>query len=344
MPSSLHAVDRRPPAIFLMGPTASGKTALACALREQFPLELISVDSALVYRGLDIGAAKPDEATRARHPHRLIDIRDPAQPYSAAQFREDALQAMRETGSGGRVPLLTGGTGLYFRALHEGLSELPQADPQLRARIAAEADRLGWPALHARLAARDPKAAARIRANDAQRIQRALEVIELSGRPLSELQRGTGDQGPGTGTRFPFRVLKLALIPRRRDALRQRIAQRFDAMLAAGFLDEVRRLRARGDLHPDLPALRAVGYRQAWRHLEGGIGHDEFRRQAIFATNQLAKRQLTWLRGEHDARALDPDGPHCAERADGALRLFLSGRTTRSGRSAMLDLPAEAGS
>ncbi len=322
MPDSLHAIDTRPPAIFLMGPTASGKTALACALADRFPLDLISVDSALVYRGLNIGAAKPDKATLAHHPHRLIDIRDPCEPYSAARFREDALQAMREISDAKRVPLLVGGTGLYFRALHRGLSDLPEADPELRGRISQDAQRLGWPALHARLAALDPAVAARIRSNDAQRIQRALEVIELTDRPLSELQRGAC-------VRFPYRVLKLALLPQDRNRLRERIARRFDAMLAVGFLDEVRALRARGDLHPDLPALRAVGYRQAWSHLEGETDAHEFRQRAIFATNQLAKRQLTWLRGEHGARTLDPDDPHCAERAAVALRLFLGGRTPR---------------
>ncbi len=311
-----QSIDRRAPAIFLMGPTASGKTALACALAEEFPLELISVDSALVYRGLDIGAAKPDAATLRRHPHALIDIRDPARPYSAAQFREDALAAMQAIMARGRVPLLVGGTGLYFRALHRGLSELPRADPDARTRIAESAGKLGWPALHARLAGLDPVAASRIRANDAQRIQRALEVIELSGRPMSDLLGGTR-------ARFPYHVLKLALIPARRNLLRERIAQRFDAMLAAGFLDEVKRLRARGDLHSDLPALRAVGYRQAWQYLDGEFDENEFRQRAIFASNQLAKRQLTWLRGEHDARALDPDSPRCAALAEDALRLFL---------------------
>jgi tRNA dimethylallyltransferase len=334
MPDSLHVPDSRPPAIFLMGPTASGKTALACALREEFPLELISVDSALVYRGLAIGAAKPDAATLARHPHRLIDIRDPAEPYSAAQFREDALQAMDEISANDRVPLLVGGTGLYFRALHRGLSDLPQADPDLRARLAREAQHLGWPALHARLTAHDPAAAARIRSNDAQRIQRALEVIELTDRPLSQLQRGVR-------TRFSYRVLKLALIPRDRKRMREHIARRFDAMLAAGFLDEVRALRTRGDLHPDLPALRAVGYRHAWQHLEGETDAQEFRARAIFATSQLAKRQLTWLRGEYDARALDPGDPRCGPRAAAALELFLG--ALADGRNAMLDARSAAG-
>jgi len=314
------AADARSPVIFLLGPTASGKTALACALADAFALDLISVDSALVYRGLDIGAAKPDAATLARHPHALLDIRDPAQPYSAAMFREDALAEMTRITAAQRVPLLVGGTGLYFRALQKGLSELPEADHSVRARIAAEAQQHGWPVLHARLAERDPQAAARIRANDAQRIQRALEVIELSGRPLSEQQRGTH-------ARFPYRVLKLALVPSDRNLLRERIAHRFDAMLAAGFLDEVRRLRARGDLHPELPALRAVGYRQAWQHLDGETGAREFRERAIFATNQLAKRQLTWLRGEVDARALDPDRHDPFDLAARAIELFLGAST-----------------
>ena len=294
------STDLRPLAIFLMGPTASGKTALACELSERFPLELISVDSALVYRGLDIGTAKPDAATLARYPHALIDIRDPAEPYSAADFRDDALVAMRAADARGRVPLLVGGTGLYFRALQQGLSALPEAQPELRARIFAEAGELGWPALHARLRELDPLAAGRIGANDAQRLQRALEVIELTGRPLSEQQQGAVGH-------FPWRVLKLALLPAERAPLHARIAQRFDAMIAAGLLDEVRALRARGDLHADLPAIRAVGYRQAWEHLDGSTDLPTFRDRGVFATRQLAKRQITWLRGEPDARMFDPD-------------------------------------
>lgn len=300
-----------------MGPTASGKTALACALRERFALELVSVDSALVYRGMDIGTAKPDVATLARHPHALIDLRDPAQPYSAADFRADAWSAMERITAQGRVPVLVGGTGLYFRALQQGLSALPQAAPAIRARLAQEAAEQGWPALHARLQRLDPAAASRIGCNDAQRLQRALEVIELTGRPLSEQQRG------GSGERFPWRVLKLALLPADRALLHQRIAQRFDAMLATGFLDEVRALRARGDLDADLPALRAVGYRQAWSYLDGGIDAATFRDQGIFATRQLAKRQLTWLRSELDARGLDPDSPRLLARAVDALQGFL---------------------
>ncbi|URL57192.1 tRNA (adenosine(37)-N6)-dimethylallyltransferase MiaA [Luteibacter flocculans] len=293
--------DVRPLAIFLMGPTASGKTALACALADRFPVELISVDSALVYRGLDIGSAKPDAVTLARYPHALIDIRDPAQPYSAADFREDALVAMEAIRERGNVPLLVGGTGLYFRALQRGLSDLPEADPALRQTLAAEAASIGWTAMHARMAALDPVAGARIRPGDAQRIQRALEVMTLTGRPLTELQQ------VGTVQRFPWRVLKLALLPDDRSLLHERIARRFDEMLAAGFLDEVRQLKRRADLHADLPAIRAVGYRQAWEYLEGEGDATTFRNRAIYATRQLAKRQVTWLRSEYDARTFDPD-------------------------------------
>lgn len=314
-------IDQRPLAVFVMGPTASGKTALACALSERFPVELISVDSALVYRGMDIGTAKPDAAMLARYPHRLIDIRDPAEPYSAADFRGDAIVAMQDITSRGRVPLLVGGTGLYFRALQQGLSQLPEADAVIRERLTAEAATVGWPALHERLRQRDAAAAARIGPNDAQRIQRALEVIELTGRPLSEQQQG------GAGKRFPWRVLKLALLPADRTPLHARIAQRFDTMLVDGLLDEVRALRARGDLHADLPAIRAVGYRQAWEHLDGQTDIAAFRDRGIFATRQLAKRQITWLRSELDARVMDPDKPGLQARAEDALQLFLAGRS-----------------
>jgi tRNA dimethylallyltransferase len=316
-------IDQRPLAIFLMGPTASGKTALACELSERFPLDLVSVDSALVYRGMDIGTAKPDAATLARYPHALVDIRDPAQPYSAADFSDDALVAMQSISARGRVPLLVGGTGLYFRALQQGLSALPQADASIRQRLGAEAQQLGWPALHARLAQLDPVAAARIGSNDAQRLQRALEVIELSGRPLSELQQ-RGHEVP-----FPWRVLKLALMPRQRSVLHERIARRFDIMLADGFLDEVRALRERGDLHADLPAIRAVGYRQAWQYLEGSIDAAAFRDQAIFATRQLAKRQITWLRSDLAARLFDPDDSGVMPRVAAAVRLLLDGPAGR---------------
>jgi len=301
-----------------MGPTASGKTALACMLADRFPVGLVSVDSALVYRGLDIGAAKPDAASQRRYPHRLIDIREPSQAYSAAEFRNDARAAMDALAEAGRVPLLVGGTMLYFHALQRGLSDLPEADPAVRARLAAEAERVGWPALHARLAERDPAAAARIRATDPQRIQRALEVIELSGRPLSAQQGGLRE-------RLPWRVLKLALVPER-PVLHARIAERFDAMLKAGFLDEVRHLRARGDLTADSTAMRAVGYRQAWEYLDGLSDAPTMRERAIFATRQLAKRQITWLRSELDARWLDPERADVRERVVQALTGFLGTR------------------
>jgi tRNA dimethylallyltransferase len=310
-------VDRRPLAIFLMGPTASGKTALACALSERFPLGLISVDSALVYRGLDIGAAKPDAATLARYPHALIDIRDPAEPYSAADFSADAQHAMQRIGEAGRIPLLVGGTGLYFRALQRGLSSLPEADATLRAQLAQEAAAIGWDGMHRRLAELDPPAAARIKPGDAQRIQRALEVIALTGQPLSAQQQG------GRGQPFPWRVLKLALIPDDRAPLHARIAQRFDDMLQHGLLEEVRALRGRGDLKADLPAIRAVGYRQAWEHLDGCYDAAELRNRGIYATRQLAKRQITWLRSELDARVLDPERTSPLDRAADAVRLFL---------------------
>jgi len=322
MPSTVHAIDRRPPAIFLMGPTATGKTALACALSDRFPVELVSVDSALVYRGLDIGAAKPDAETLRRHPHALIDIRDPSEPYSAAQFRDDALDAMQSITARGHVSLLVGGTGLYFRALEHGLSEMPSADAEVRERLRAEAEREGWPALHARLARYDPEAAARIRPNDAQRIQRALEVIELTGETLTALHAGAR-----ITQQLPYRVLKLALVPADRGVLRERIAARFDAMLDSGFLDEVKRLRVRGDLHADLPALRTVGYRQAWEYLDGQCPVEAFRQRAIDATRQLAKRQTTWLRTELDARVFDPRGSGCGESAASAVALFLGMKT-----------------
>ena len=300
-----------------MGPTASGKTALACRLAERFNVELVSVDSALVYRGLDIGAAKPGAATLVRHPHRLIDIRDPTQPYSAADFRNDAVEAMRDIAGAGRVPLLVGGTGLYFQALATGLSPLPDADAAVRARLADEAARDGWPALHARLAARDPDAATRIGSNDAQRIQRALEIVELTGRAPTELFGNGGVERP------PFRILKLALLPTTRVLLHERIAQRFDAMLAEGFIEEAHRLRAIDGWHADLPAMRAVGYRQAWRYLAGECDLAEFRDRAIFATRQLAKRQITWLRSQVDAFAFDPDSNVLDVRVARAIAAFL---------------------
>lgn len=305
--------DTRPLAIALMGPTASGKTALALEWAQRFGGEIVSVDSALVYRGLDIGAAKPSEEERASVPHHLIDVREPWQPYSAADFANDARVEVDDIVARGRLPVLAGGTGLYFRALLQGLSPMPEADPAMRAQLAAEADDRGWPAMHAELAAVDPAAAARIHVNDPQRIQRALEVYRLSGRSISDWQRMT----VGVAQRFPCRVLKVAVAPHDRAVLHARIERRFDAMLAAGFLDEVHALRALPQLrtHPaplDLPALRTVGYRQAWEHLDGmplnGMpSAGGFRDRAIFATRQLAKRQLTWLRSDPGLQWFDPE-------------------------------------
>jgi len=287
-----------PPAVFLMGPTASGKTALAVSLVERFPLEIISVDSALVYRGMDIGTAKPDAATLARAPHHLLDIRDPTETYSAAAFCDDARRLMADIVARGRVPLLVGGTMLYFRALLQGLDDLPRADAALRKKLEAEAAARGWPALHAELEAVDPVTAARLAPNDSQRIGRALEIFRLTGKPMSALLDRAQSE-------LPYHVLQLALIPSDRAVLHQRIAARFDAMLADGLIDEVQSLRQSYALTANLPAMRAVGYRQAWAYLDGEIDLGELREQGIAATRQLAKRQLTWLRSWPDAVALD---------------------------------------
>lgn len=318
---TIDPLDHRPVAIALMGPTASGKTALALDWAERLGGEIVSVDSALVYRGLDIGSAKPTAAEQQRVPHHLIDVRDPWQPYSAAEFAQDARRALDDIASRGRVPVLAGGTGLYFHALLHGLSPMPEADPAVRARLEMEASERGWAVLHAELAAVDPEAARRIHVTDAQRIQRALEVFRLSGRTITDWRRD-GLAMP----RLPFRVLKLVLAPTERAVLHARIEQRFDAMLASGFLDEVRVLRTLPQLqaHPaplELPALRAVGYRQAWEYLDGHTSAAEFRDRGIFATRQLAKRQTTWLRGELDARWFDPTTQRPA--LDQALAMFL---------------------
>lgn len=317
--------DRRPRAIALMGPTASGKTALALELADRLGGEIVSVDSALVYRGLDIGAAKPDAAMRAAVPHHLLDLCDPWQVYSAADFARDARAAIDAIVARGRVPILAGGTGLYFRSLLEGLSQMPPADPATRAAIAAEAARDGWAALHARLAQVDPAAARRIHATDPQRIQRALEVHRLSGRPISAWQ------ALPPGPRLPLRVLKLVLAPASRAVLHARIERRLDAMLRDGLLEEVRALRALGPLQAvaqplDLPAIRAVGYRQAWEHLDGRFDAAALRAHALHATRQLAKRQLTWLRGELDARWFDPE--HDGVKLRGAISAFFANRCT----------------
>ena len=281
-----------------MGPTASGKTALAVSLVERFPLEIISVDSALVYSGMDIGTAKPDAITLARAPHHLLDIREPTEAYSAAAFCEDALRLMADIVARGKVPLLVGGTMLYFRALLKGLDDLPRADAALRQKLEIDAASRGWPALHADLARVDPPTAARLAPNDAQRIGRALEIFQLTGKPMSALL----DQAQ---TALPYRVLQLALIPSERAVLHQRIAARFDAMIAEGLIEEVKTLRRNPALTADLPAMRAVGYRQAWAYLNGEIDLDGLREQGLAATRQLAKRQLTWLRSWPDAVTLD---------------------------------------
>jgi tRNA dimethylallyltransferase len=306
-----------------MGPTASGKTDFAADWAERLGTDVISVDSALVYRRLDIGSAKPDAATLARAPHRLIDIREPHEPYSAADFARDALDGMNALAARGRVPLLVGGTGLYFSALFEGLSDLPESDPSVRAALQGELSERGLPALHAELQRIDPVAGARIKPGDTQRTLRALEVFRLSGVPISAWQAKMRER-----TVFPFRVLKLVLAPADRALLHERIERRFRAMLAAGFLDEVRALKADPRLHADLPALRAVGYRQAWQHLDGVTDEATFIEQGIAATRHLAKRQLTWLRGEHGALWFDPAAQRDA--LDAAMRAFLAPGLTRA--------------
>jgi len=288
-------------AVLLLGPTACGKSALATQLAQRIPLEIVSVDSAQVYRGMDIGTAKPSAADRAAVPHYLIDIRDPTDPYSAAEFVRDATIAIRGIRARDKLPLLVGGTMLYAKALREGLSDLPSADPKLRERLEVEAREAGWPALHARLAEVDARTAARLKPNDSQRIQRALEVYESSGTPMSELLDAEGTP--------PLTLSTIALMPADRAQLHTRIEHRFDAMLGAGFVEEVRALHARGDLHQNLPSMRSVGYRQAWQLIEGQTTFEEFRVAGITATRQLAKRQMTWLRSMKDATVVDAMSP-----------------------------------
>ena len=287
-------------AILLMGPTAAGKTDLAISLAKRFPCDVISVDSALVYRGMDIGTAKPDADTLARTPHRLIDIRDPQEKYSAGEFVRDAYQEMDAIFAAGRIPLLAGGTMMYFRALTRGIAKLPRADDEIRKAIDANAAERGWPALHAELQAVDPTVAARIKPNDRQRIQRALEVYRSSGQPLSEWQR---DSAPA---RADIEYLKIGLNIEPRRILHDRIEQRLELMVRGGFIDEVRRLRERPELTADHPSMRSVGYRQFWQHLDGTYDLDEAMDRALFATRQLAKRQITWLRSETDIFIVNP--------------------------------------
>lgn len=301
-----------PVAIFLMGPTASGKTGLALKLVNALPCEIISVDSALVYRGMDIGTAKPSAAELAQAPHRLIDICDPTEAYSAARFRGDALREMQEISSRGRIPLLVGGTMLYFSALQHGLSELPEADAAVRGELEAQAKRLGWATMHERLALVDPDSAKRIHPNDPQRIQRALEVHALTGKPLSELQRHNDSPD------LPFRLIKLALAKTERSLLHARIEERFKGMLAAGFEAEVRSLLRCFNLKPELPSMRAVGYRQMLAHINGELTYEEMVYRAVVATRQLAKRQMTWLRREQNTHWLDSGNP---ETMNGVLNI-----------------------
>lgn len=300
-----------------MGPTASGKTGLAVELVKRFPLEIISVDSALVYRGMDVGTAKPDAETLRVAPHYLIDLIDPTESYSAARFRDDALKLMAEIVSRGKVPLLVGGTMLYFKALWEGLSDMPQADAALRGEIEQDAKARGWPALHAELAKLDPSTAARLQPTDAQRIQRALEVVRLTGRPMADIWENHRGDG------LPYRVLPLALVPSDRSVLHERIAQRFADMLEAGLVDEVKRLRKKYPLHAGMPSMRCVGYRQAWAYLDGEYDEKELLNRGIYATRQLAKRQLTWLRGM-DVMEVDCLAEDVGERVVGCIRDFLS--------------------
>ena len=286
-------MTQQPLALFLMGPTASGKTDLAIALRQQLPVEVISVDSALIYKGMDIGTAKPTPAELALAPHRLIDILDPKESYSAMNFREDALKEMAEISASGRIPLLVGGTMLYYKALLEGLSPLPSADPIIRAEIEEKAAKIGWTGMHQELLAIDPVAGTRINPNDSQRINRALEVFYITGKTMTELTAKKGEA-------LPYRLLQFAIAPQDRAILHERIALRFQKMMDLGFEEEVKRLFLREDLHIDLPSIRCVGYRQMWEYLQGDISLDEAIYKGICATRQLAKRQITWLRGWKD--------------------------------------------
>ena len=293
--------DDAPFALFIMGPTATGKTDLAIACAEQFDMDIVSVDSALVYRDMDIGSAKPDAATLLRAPHKLVDIIDPAESYSAGQFREDALVEMASSTAAGKVPCLAGGTMLYFNTLQKGIANLPDSNPEIRQRLLDEAEKNGIKSMHAKLALVDPESAGRLHPNDPQRVLRALEVFEISGKSLTE---HWAEQKKHV---LPYRVIKIALVPPDRIELRKRIEQRFDAMLVGGLIDEVKALYERGDLSLDTPSMRAVGYRQVWLYLSGQHDYATMREKAITATAQLAKRQMTWLRSETDCNFINPE-------------------------------------
>jgi tRNA dimethylallyltransferase len=301
--------NARRPAVLLMGPTASGKTGMAVELAQRFPFEILNVDSAQVYRHMDIGTAKPDRKIRQRAPHHLLDVLDPDERYSAARFCEDANELLAEIYARGNVPLLAGGTMLYFKALIEGLSELPPADPDTRLVIDTMAQESSWPALHAELTRIDPQTAARLQPQDAQRIQRALEVFYLTGQPMSALI------ARGRARPSPYRIIALGLEPGHRSVLHERIAQRFEVMLELGLIGEVRRLRERFDLNASLPSMRAVGYRQVWQYLDGELGLAQLREKGIAATRQLAKRQLTWMRAWPQLKSFDCLDDHALEQA-----------------------------
>jgi tRNA dimethylallyltransferase len=310
-------LPRLPPAILIMGPTASGKTAVAMNLFDRVPVELISVDSAQVFRDMNVGAAKPDAATLAQYPHRLIDIISPEESYSTARFRDEALLAMDEITAAGKVPVLVGGTMLYFRSLLQGLAELPKADPALRAEIDADAAIHGWPAMHQKLSLLDPLTATRLHPTDSQRIQRALEICQLSGRPMSALLAESEQQTP------PYNFLSIGLLPSERSVLHERIARRFDEMLLGGLNDEVRQLRQKYNLHANLPSMRCVGYRQAWEAQDGLLPAKELRDRGIFATRQLAKRQITWLTNSFAAENFDCLDPALSEKIAERVSEFL---------------------